>query len=108
ETPGQCKVFELKLTNHLATPFRGVIKVAETTRSGLGQQFSRQLVLAPHESRNETVRDTPTTPHRLTRAALKNSISAVISIRSVDGKTSITERSGPLVYSDAGVVSDLR
>jgi hypothetical protein len=85
-----------------------VIKVAETTRSGLGQQFSRQLVLAPHESRNETVRDTPTAPHRLTRAALKNSISAVTSIRSVDGKTSITERSVPLVYSDAGVVSDLR
>jgi len=108
ETPGQCKVFELKLINHLATPFRGVIKVAETTRSGAGQEFSRQLVLAPHESRNETVRDTPTTPRRLTRAALKNSISAVISIRQGNGKTSITERSVPLVYSDAGVVPDLR
>jgi LmbE family N-acetylglucosaminyl deacetylase len=108
ETPGQCKVFELKLTNHLATPFRGVIKVAENTRSGRGHQFTRQLVLAPHESRDETVRDTAATPRRLTRTALKNSTSAVISIQSVDAKTSITERSVPLVYSDAGVAPDLR
>ena len=108
ETPGQCKVFELKLTNHLATPFRGVIKVAETNRSGPGKEFTRKLVLAAHESRNETVRDDSITPRRLTRAVLKNSISTVISIQPVEGKASITERSVPLVYSDAGVVPDLR
>jgi LmbE family N-acetylglucosaminyl deacetylase len=108
ETPGQCKAFELRLTNHLTTPFRGVIKVAEKNRSGSGHEFSRQLVLAPHESRDETVRDDTTTPRRLTRTALRNSISAVISILSLDAKTSITERSVPLVYSDAGVAPDLR
>lgn len=121
ETPGQCKVFELRLTNHLATPFRGVIKVAEINRSGPGRQFTRQLVLAPHESRDETVRDDTAKPRRLTRAALRNSISAVISIHYVDAKASgaptraaregsstITERSVPLVYSDAGVVTDLQ
>jgi hypothetical protein len=108
ETPGQCKVFDLKLTNHLSTPFRGVMKIAETNRSRLGHEFTRQLILAPHESRNETVRDTTPTPRRLTRAALKNSVSVVISIRYVDSKSSITERSVPVVYSDAGVVPDLR
>jgi LmbE family N-acetylglucosaminyl deacetylase len=108
ETPGQCKVFDVKLTNHLSTPFRGAMKIAETNRSRLGHEFTRQLVLAPHESRNETVRDTTPTPRRLTRAALKNSVSVVISIRNVDSKSSITERSVPVVYSDAGVVPDLR
>jgi hypothetical protein len=64
ETPGQCKVFDIKLTNHLATPFRGVIKVAENKRSGPGHQFTRKLVLAPHESRDETVRDPTATPRK--------------------------------------------
>lgn len=108
ETPGHCRVFDVRLTNHLATPFRGVIKVAETNRSRPGHGFTRQLVLAPHESRNETVRDTATTARKLTRAALRNSISAVISVRTSDAKTLITERSVPLVYSDAGTVPDLR
>jgi LmbE family N-acetylglucosaminyl deacetylase len=108
ETPGQCKVFNVKLTNHLSTPFRGVMNIAETNRSRPGHEFIRQLVLAPHESRNETVRDTSPTPRRLTRAALKNSVSIVISIRNVDSKSSITERAVPVVYSDAGVVPDVR
>jgi LmbE family N-acetylglucosaminyl deacetylase len=108
ETPGQCQVFDVKLTNHLSTPFRGVMKIAETNRSRPGHEFARQLILAPHESRNETVRDTTPTPRRLTRAALKNSVSIVISIRSVDSKSPITERSVPVVYSDAGVAPDLR
>jgi hypothetical protein len=108
ETPGQCKAFDLKLTNHLSTPFRGVMKIVEMNRSRPGHEFTRQLVMAPNESRNETVRDTSPTPRRLTRAALKNSVSVVISIYHVDSKSSITERSVPVVYSDAGVVPDLR
>ncbi len=108
ETPGQCKFFDVKLTNHLKTPFRGVMKITEKKRSGPGHEFTRQLVLAPRESRVETVRDDTTTPRRLTRAALRNSTSVVISIHRVDSKPSITERSVPLVYSEAGVVPDLR
>ncbi|HVQ39122.1 MAG TPA: PIG-L family deacetylase [Pyrinomonadaceae bacterium] len=108
ETPGNCKVFAVKLTNHLGTPFRGVIKVAEINRKRTGYAFTRQLVLAPNESRDEMVRDDTVPRRKPTRAALRNSTSVTMSIRQVDSEKSITERSVPLVYSDAGVAPDLR
>ncbi|MDQ2920137.1 MAG: PIG-L family deacetylase [Acidobacteriota bacterium] len=108
ETLGHCKVFNVKLTNHLATPFRGVMKIDVANRSRATREVTRQLVLGPHESRDETVRDSNSNPRRLSFAVLRNSASVVISIHHPDSRPSITERSVPVVFSDARVVPDVR
>lgn len=108
ETLGHCKVFNLKLTNHLATPFRGVMKIDVASRSRAPREVTRQLVLGPHESRDETVRDSNSNPRRLSLAELRNSASVVISIHYLDSKPSITERSVRVVFSHARVVPNLR
>ena len=107
EMLGRCDTFELKLINHLATPFRGTTRVEVPGLKGNVVSAELPLVMAPGETRDEKVAAKSPLPDRRTLSDLRRSGSVQISIFDKD-KHSLTESTVPVVYSDAHVASGLQ
>ena len=107
EMLGRCEAFELKLVNHLATPFRGTTRVEIPGQQGNVVTAELPLVMAPGETRDEKVAAKKPFPDRKALAELRRSSSIQISIIDKD-KTSITKATVPVVYSDAHVAAGLQ
>ncbi len=109
ETLGQCKVLKVTLTNNVAAPFRGTMKVSLANNAGRrGTETDHQIVLAPLETRDETVLAGNAIPDREALSDLKNSGSIAIAIYPLDSNNLITGRAVPVVFSAARVTPDLR
>jgi LmbE family N-acetylglucosaminyl deacetylase len=87
----RCKAFNLRLRNHLPTPFRGFIK----TRVGADTWISPEVAIPANQTRNETV-------------LAKRAASLNISIESVASGVPVTERSVEVVTVNALVKPRLR
>ena len=114
ETLGKCKQFNVTLTNHLATPFRGTMKMSASARPAGRQpgsqvgEATRQIVLGPQETRTETVLAGNAISNRGALSGLRKSGSIVISIYRPEANAPVTQRTVPVVFSDARVVPELR
>lgn len=106
EMLGRCESFEVKLVNHLLTPFRGTTRVEVPGLKGNVVTAELPLVLAPGETRDEKVA-TKTLPDRKTLPDLRRSGSIQISIIN-PAKALITEATVPVAYSNAHVAAGLR
>ncbi|MFN2498494.1 MAG: PIG-L deacetylase family protein [Pyrinomonadaceae bacterium] len=107
EMLGRCDVFELKLVNHLAIPFRGATRVEVAGPKGSVVSAKFPLVMAPGETRDEKVAAKSPLANSRTLTELRRSCSIRISI--VDkNKASITETTVPVSYSDAHVAAGLQ
>ena len=106
EMLGRCENFEVKLVNHLLTPFRGTTRVEVPGLKGNVVTAELPLVLAPGETRDEKVA-AKTLPDRKTLPDLRRSGSIQISIIN-SAKALITEATVPVVYSNAHVAAGLR
>jgi LmbE family N-acetylglucosaminyl deacetylase len=107
EMLGRCETFEVKLVNHLLTPFRGTTRVEVPGLKGNAVTAELPLVLAPGETRAEKVTAKSALPERKMLPDLRRSGSVHISIISAN-KTSITEATVPVIYSNARVVAGLQ
>lgn len=108
ETLGRCNSLNATLTNHMDAPFRGLMKISTSEPSGLiSRETRRQIVLGPRETRTEPVRESKIISGREALAELKKSGKVVISIHRLDSGASISQRSVPVIFSDARVSSDL-
>lgn len=107
EMLGRCGTFELKIVNHLSTPFRGVTRVEASGESGRVTIAELLLVMAPGETRDEKVAARSPLTDRKTLPELRRSGSVQISIIDKD-KTSITQTTVPVIYSDAHVAARLQ
>ena len=107
EMLGRCEAFELKLANHLVTPFRGTTRVEVSDGAGHIFFADHPLVMAPGETRSEKQFIHRDRPDRETTNELRRSGSVQISILNKD-KASITEVTVPVVYSDAHVAPGLQ
>jgi LmbE family N-acetylglucosaminyl deacetylase len=109
ETLGRCKVFKITLTNNVAAPFRGTMKLYLANYTGRSAaEMNHQIVLGPLETRDETVLAGNAVPDRQALSELKKSGSIAISIYPVDSNNLITGRAVPVVFSAARVTPDLR
>jgi LmbE family N-acetylglucosaminyl deacetylase len=107
EMLGRCETFEVKLVNHLLTPFRGTTRVEVPGLKGNVVTAELPVVMAPGETRDEKVTAKSPLPDRRTLPDLRRSGSVQISIISSD-KASITEARVPVVYSNARVAAGLQ
>ncbi len=106
EVLGLCNTFELKLINHLTTSFRGATRVELSSGSGNNGSADFPLVMAPGETRTEKVAARSSLPKTMLQE-MRRSGSVQISILDKD-KTSITEVTVPVVYSEAHVAAGLQ
>jgi LmbE family N-acetylglucosaminyl deacetylase len=107
EMLGRCDSFQVKLVNHLLTPFRGTTRVEVSGLKGKLVTAEFPLVLAPGETRDEKVTAKSPLPDRRTLPDLRRSDSVQISIMNSD-KASITEATVPVIYSNARVAPGLQ
>ncbi len=107
EMLGRCESFEVKLVNHLLTPFRGTTRVEVPGLKGNVVTAELPLVMAPGETRAEKVTAKNPLPDRRTLPGLRHSGSVHISIIGAD-KAAITEATVPVVYSNAHVAAGLQ
>ncbi|HBB88804.1 MAG TPA: hypothetical protein DC047_14430 [Blastocatellia bacterium] len=107
EMLGRCETFEVKLVNHLLTPFRGTTRV--DVLDGFGHMISSelQLVMAPGETRDQTVVATNPTPPRERLREFRQPGSVQISVIDKD-KNPIMQVTVPVVYSNARVAAGLQ
>jgi len=95
--------FKLILTNHLATPFRGLVRI-----NGENLETGRELILQPHETQTTTMEVRNALPVKTLRTARRMAGVVIVSIELPESKESITRRTVPTVYADARVVPDLK
>lgn len=107
ETLGRCRELILKLSNHTKARFRGTMRMRVDRDAGLRTEVSRQLVMGPGQTGNESILTSNKIPRREDLRGLRRSRSAVVSIYNQSNDL-ITDRAVRLVYSDARVVPDLR
>ncbi len=108
ETLGRCTTLNVTLANHVATPFRGTVRMSASSNPDLhGYCALHQLVLAPNEIRNDTLSIRSPIPDREMLPDLRKSGSVVVSIQRLDSTDLITQRTVPVVYSAARVVPNL-
>lgn len=107
EMLGRCETFEVKLVNHLLTPFRGTTRVEVPGLKGNVVTAELPLVMAPGETRDEKVTAKSALPDRRMLPDLRRSGSVQISIIGSD-KVSFTEATVPVVYSNAHVAAGLQ
>jgi LmbE family N-acetylglucosaminyl deacetylase len=109
ETLGGCRIFSMALTNHLAVPFRGAMKISESRGAGpRAREITHQIVLAPRETRSETIRTTKAIPEREALGELRTSATTTFAIQNLNSSDTITQRVVTIVFSDAKVAPDLR
>ncbi|HKR59698.1 MAG TPA: PIG-L family deacetylase, partial [Pyrinomonadaceae bacterium] len=114
QTLGRCNSFQVSLTNHLAKPFVGLVKV--TTAQGRHQSTTvRQIQFAPSESRTERSLNSDSRPSREIVGELRKPASVLVSIsppareRSAsDQALKISDRAVPITYADARIPGRLR
>ncbi len=104
ETPDQCRSFRVILTNNLAKPFLGRIKVA--IHNHQKRELSQEFVLEPNETRQETVVAAP--PETELIGEPNQSGLVLLTINASDTSEPITRRSVHVVYADARVAKNLR
>jgi len=107
EMLGRCETFGVKLVSHLLTPFRGTTRVEIPGLKGNVVTAELPLVMAPGEMRDEKLTAKSPLPDRRMLPDLRRSGSVQISVISSD-KTSITEATVPVVYSNAHVAAGLQ
>jgi LmbE family N-acetylglucosaminyl deacetylase len=107
EMLGRCASFAVRLVNHLENPFRGVTRVEVLDGFGHMMSSELQLVMGPHEIRDQTVLAISPVPPRETLKALRQSSSVQITIVDKE-KKSITQATVPVVYSNARVAAGLQ
>jgi LmbE family N-acetylglucosaminyl deacetylase len=109
ETLGGCRTFNVELTNHLAAPFRGTMKISESRGArSLAREITHQIVLAPRETRTEIIRDIKTTPAREALGDLRKSGITNFAIQSLNSSDLVTQRAVKVIFSDARVARDLQ
>jgi len=107
EALGRCRELILKLSNHTKAPFRGTIRMRVDRDAGQRTEVSRQLVMGPRETGNESILTSNKIPRREDLRGLRRSRSATVSIFG-PANDLVTDRAVRLVYSDARVAPDLR
>ncbi len=106
ETLGQCKVLKVTLTNNVPAPFRGTIKVSLANSAGrISAETDYKIVLAPLETREQTLLASNGVLDRRGLSALKKSGFIALSIYPLNSSALIT--AVPVVFSAARVVPDL-
>ncbi len=106
ETLGRCRELSLKLANHKSEAFRGTIRMRLDRDAGLRTEVSRPLLMLRNQEGNESILTSNKVPRPQDLRGLRRSRSAVVSIHGPANEL-ITERSVPLVYSNARVKPDL-
>jgi hypothetical protein len=95
--------FNLSLTNHLATPFHGLVRI-----NGVNLETGRELALQPHETRPTSIDVKNAAPLKITTNTQAMPRVVVVSIESPESKESITRRTVPVIFADARVVPNLK
>ena len=107
--PMTCTLFKTTLTNHLAMPFQGQIKVSFSGPNGSNRTgVPRKIALEPHETREVVAANSYSTTDSVYPEEAKRSGSTLISIEQPDGNGLITSRKVQVVYADARVAQGLR
>lgn len=100
-------VLKIKLSNNLAKPFRGTVKLSAPTYIF---EAAREVILEPNETRELTIRSNAIPMERAaTRRRARDSFGQfLLSVESEGSSQPIAQRFLPVVYSESRVVRDLR
>lgn len=108
QTLDRCNSFQVTLTNHSAKPFNGQIKTAVTPfRSKQARETIREIALASHETRRETVVHANSRPAREAVVELRRRALVKLSIAPAGSSQPISERPVGVTYADARVANNL-
>ncbi len=101
-------VLRIKLSNNLARPFRGTVKLSAPRYHTF--EVGREIILEPNETRELTIKSN-TIPMERAATSLRARDSFgqfLLSVESEGSSQLIAQRSLPVVYSESRVVRDLR
>ncbi len=101
-------VLKIKLSNNLARPFRGIVKLSAPKYHVF--EVGREIILEPNETQELTIRSNaiPMEPAATRRRARDSFGQFSLSVESEGSSQPITQRFLQAVYSESRVVRDLR
>ncbi len=103
-TTDQCRVFQVTITNHLSTAFRGQVKIA--VHDPQVREERQEVALAPNETRQDTV--VAVRPNSEPIGELNQSGALLFAINASETAEPITQRAVRVVYSNARIAKNLR
>ncbi len=109
EALGRCETLGVTFANHLATAFRGTLSAKVTSFDTFhSYPVTRQVVLAPDETRTDQISVKSSIPDRQNLRQLRSSGATTLSLHRSETNELITERKVSLVYANASVAADLK